>query len=114
MNTSRLDAIVIGSGAGGAAAAYRLVRGGLRVQLLGVRTFDCEPDLARILRRAAPHGGPWKAVPMPMALAPGILAERAEAMHFDGFASAQGLKADAERSLLSTLRGNDRFTLLTN
>ena len=34
MNTPPYDAIVIGSGAGGAAAAYRLVRAGLRVALL--------------------------------------------------------------------------------
>ncbi len=34
MSTSAYDAIVVGSGAGGAAAAYRLVRGGMRVLLL--------------------------------------------------------------------------------
>jgi choline dehydrogenase-like flavoprotein len=34
MNAPQYDAIIIGSGAGGAAAAYRLVRAGLRVALL--------------------------------------------------------------------------------
>ena len=34
MSTQRYDAIVVGSGAGGAAAAYRLVRGGMKVLLL--------------------------------------------------------------------------------
>ncbi len=34
MSAEEYDAIVIGSGAGGAAAAYRLVLGGLRVALL--------------------------------------------------------------------------------
>src|SRR5512142_2139916 len=34
MNASQYDAIVIGSGAGGAASAYRLVQGGLKVLLL--------------------------------------------------------------------------------
>src|SRR5205807_7387520 len=34
MNVPQYDAIVIGSGAGGAAAAYRLVSGGMRVLLL--------------------------------------------------------------------------------
>src|SRR5262245_32270399 len=34
MSEEVYDAIVVGSGAGGAAAAYRLVRGGLRVLLL--------------------------------------------------------------------------------
>ena len=34
MNVPQYDAIVVGSGAGGAAAAYRLVSGGMRVLLL--------------------------------------------------------------------------------
>src|SRR5215475_1646262 len=34
MSTPRYDAIVVGSGAGGAAAAYRLVQGGMNVLLL--------------------------------------------------------------------------------
>jgi len=83
-------------------------------QLLGVRTFACEPDLARILARAAPDGGAWKALPMPMGLSPEILAHRHEAQHFDGFASARGLKAEADRSLLSLIRDDERLTLLTN
>ena len=205
MNTQQYDAIVIGSGAGGTAAAYRLALGGLRVallekgahlpldgstlditrvvhrgeflsrepwldgrgrtlipeehfnvggktkwygaallrfaehefaadaehgcagwpigladiapyyteaeRLLGVRTFEYEPDLARILRRIA---GGWIAQPMPLGLAADISLHRGEAAHFDGFASVQGLKGEAEQSLLARLRRVDRFSLMTN
>ena len=208
MNANAYDAIVIGPGAGGAACAYRLVHGGLRVvmlekgtylptdgstldvervvtrgeflshepwsdahgrpltpeehfnvggktkwygaalmrmaqrefepdapygcagwplgladlapyyaeaeELLGVRTFDCEPDLARILARAAPQASHWRREAMPMGLAADIAAHRNEAAHFDGFASAQGLKNEAQRSLLARLADAPNFTLLTN
>ena len=207
MSTERYDALVIGSGAGGAAAAYRLTLGGLRVallekgdhlptdgstldfrrvvhggeflsreawlggrgqpltpeehfnvggktkwygaallrfgehefrpdaahgcagwpiepdelapyyseaeRLLGVRTFEYEPDLARILKRIAPSGSRWKAQPMPMGLMADIVQERTEAAHFDGFASVRGLKGEAEQSLLSLLKRQSRFTLIT-
>lgn len=208
MQTERYDAIVIGSGAGGSAAAYRLVHAGMRVallekgdhlptdgstldirrvvhageflsrepwvdargnalrpeehfnvggktkwygaallrfgehefapdpqhdcagwpitqaqlnpyydqieRLLEVRRFDCEPDLARILARAARTGSDWNAAPLPLSLAANITAHRNEALHFDGFASAGGFKGEAERSLLSPLNGSAHFTLLRN
>ena len=56
-------------------------------QLLGVRHFECEPDLARILGKVAMPGSEWQARPMPLALAADITAHRNEAAHFDGFAS---------------------------
>lgn len=208
MNHEPYDAIVIGSGAGGTAAAYRLVLGGLRVallekgghlptdgstldirrvvhggeflsreawvggrgeslrpeehfnvggktkwygaallrfgehefrpdlahgcagwpitlgdlaayyseaeRLLGVRTFDCEPDLARILARVARPGSDWMARPMPMGLTPDIALDRAEAAHFDGFASVRGLKGEAEQSVLALLKNLPRFNLITH
>jgi choline dehydrogenase-like flavoprotein len=83
-------------------------------ELLGVRTFDREPALARILRRCAPPGGAWRALPMPMSLSPDILAHTDEAAHFDGFASPLGLKGEAERSLLGALHGKDGFQLVPN
>jgi len=83
-------------------------------RLLGVRTFDCEPDLARILQRVAPAGSEWLARPMPMGLAPDISAHRNEAAHFDGFASTQGLKGEAERSILTLLKNLPRFRLYTH
>ncbi|HVZ35138.1 MAG TPA: GMC family oxidoreductase [Polyangiaceae bacterium] len=209
MNTRHYDAIVIGSGAGGAAAAYRLAQGGMRVALLekgthlpldgstldinrvvhrreflsreawldgrgralvpeehfnvggktkwygaallrfaehefgadpahacpawpitfadmapyyeeaerliGVRTFECEPDLARILKRVADETGTgWRAQPMPLGLAPTIVANPAEVARFDGFASVAGVKGEAEHSILSALRSFGRFSLITN
>jgi choline dehydrogenase-like flavoprotein len=207
MNEPQFDAIVIGSGAGGTAAAYRLTLGGLRValvekgghlptdgstqdirrvvhggeflsreawldgrgrvlrpeehfnvggktkwygaallrfaeheflpdaahgcagwpishgdlasyyseaeRLLGVRTFEYEPDLARVLARVACNGSEWQAQPMPMGLAAEIAMNRAEAAHFDGFASMGGLKGEAEQSLLMLLRNEPRFRLIT-
>jgi choline dehydrogenase-like flavoprotein len=83
-------------------------------RLLGVRTFDCEPDLARILSRVSRPGSGWLARPMPMGLAPDITADRNEAAHFDGFASGRGLKGEAEQSILSLLRHMRRFKLFTN
>ena len=82
-------------------------------RLLGVRTFDCEPDLARIAQRLARDNPAWQAWPMPMGLAADIGAHRLEAAHFDGFASAAGLKGEAEHSLLAPLRSRANFTLLT-
>jgi len=208
MSAEEYDAIVIGSGAGGAAAAYRLVLGGLRVallekgghlptdgstldigrvvhageflsreawvdgggrrlkpeehfnvggktkwygaallrfaehefrpdaahgcagwplaasdlapyyaeaeQLLGVRTFGCEPDLARILARLQRRGSPWQARAMPLSLAADLSAYPVEATHFDGFASVRNLKGEAEQSILARLHARESFTLLVN
>ena len=80
-------------------------------QLLGVRHFDTEPDLAGILRRLS---GEWEVEPIPLSLAPHITANRVEATHFDGFASVAGLKGEADGSILSLLRDNANFTLSTN
>jgi choline dehydrogenase-like flavoprotein/catechol 2,3-dioxygenase-like lactoylglutathione lyase family enzyme len=208
MVTTSHDAIIIGSGAGGAAAAYRLVRGGLRVlllekgthlptdgrtldlrrvvhdgeflsretwtdgagysltpeehfnvggktkwygaalarfapeefeaddahrcrawpisypaleryyaeaeQILRIRAFGVERDLTRILSGLARPGGSWRHTPLPLGLDPAILNEPLEARHFDGFASAKGLKAEAESSFLAALRGEERLTLVTD
>jgi choline dehydrogenase-like flavoprotein len=81
-------------------------------RLLGVRTFDVEPDLAGILRRLAPAGRSWQAQAMPMSLAGDITAHRVEASHFDGFASVANLKGDAEGSLLSLLSARENFSLV--
>jgi choline dehydrogenase-like flavoprotein len=80
-------------------------------RLLAIRTFECEPDLARILSRISARAPGWNRTPIPMGLAPEIVSDRAEAAHFDGFASVRGLKAEADRSILSLLRGRENFTL---
>ncbi len=82
--------------------------------LLGVRTFGCEPDLARILARLQRRGSPWQAQPMPLGLAADITTYPVEAAHFDGFASVRNLKGEAEQSILARMRTRENFTLLVN
>jgi choline dehydrogenase-like flavoprotein len=81
-------------------------------RLLGVRRFDCEPDLAAILARLQ-RVSSWRAEPLPLALADQIVADPHEAAHFDGFASARGLKADGEGALLARVAGAPNLTVLT-
>jgi choline dehydrogenase-like flavoprotein len=80
-------------------------------RLLGVRLFDTEQDLAHILRKLS---GEWEIDPIPLSLAPHIVANRVEATHFDGFASVAGLKGEADGCILSRLHGHPNFTLFTN
>jgi choline dehydrogenase-like flavoprotein len=80
-------------------------------RLLGVRQFDCEPDLARIVGRL--ERGAWRAEPLPLGLDTCILANPVEARHFDGFASVAGLKGDAARAFLQPLRDLPNFSLCT-
>jgi choline dehydrogenase-like flavoprotein len=82
-------------------------------RLLGVRRFDCEPDLARLLARLNRNGARWQASPLPMGLAPEILADAEEAAHFDGFASVRRLKADAEQAFLGRIGEGRGFELIT-
>jgi choline dehydrogenase-like flavoprotein len=81
--------------------------------LLGVRTFDTEPDLARILSRMQTRSSGWRSEPMQMGLHPTIRDHRLEASHFDGFASVADLKSDAETAFLSKLRQRDNVEILT-
>ena len=83
-------------------------------RLLGVRTFDCEPDLARLLDRLGSRDPYWQAKAMPMGLDAEIVADHAEAAHFDGFSSVRNLKAEAERSFLARLRSRENFRLQVN
>ncbi len=82
-------------------------------RLLGVRKFEMEPDLARIVSRLASDGTGWRSEALPLALAPEILEHPAEARRFDAFASTLGLKFDAERALLDPLRGVPGFEICT-
>jgi choline dehydrogenase-like flavoprotein len=83
-------------------------------KLLGVRLFEREPDLARILARLAPLGSDWQTQAIPLALAANIAAHRAEAAHFDGFASIAHMKGEADGSILSLLNRRPNFTLVVN
>ena len=80
--------------------------------LLAVRRFDCEPDLEAILRRLGRVSG-WRAESLPLGLDERILAHRDEAAHFDGFASARGLKADGQGALLARVEGAPNLRVLT-
>ncbi|MDH5255194.1 MAG: GMC family oxidoreductase [Gammaproteobacteria bacterium] len=80
---------------------------------LRVRSFDCEPDLARIIAGLRARAPGWRALPLPLGLRPEILANPAEARHFDGFASVDGLKGDAETAFLGDVRSLGNLRILT-
>ncbi len=82
-------------------------------RLLGVRTFDCEPGLKRILERLSAADPAWQSSPMPMALAAGILGNPKEATHFDGFASVANLKGDAEENFLRLVADRPNLAIRT-
>jgi choline dehydrogenase-like flavoprotein len=82
-------------------------------ELLGVRTIPAEPDLDWIIRKIQRAGSGWQSAPMPMSLAPEIAQHPIEATHFDGFASAQGLKGEAESRLLSRISAHPNLKIMT-
>ena len=81
--------------------------------LLGVHSFETEPDLARIIARLRRRSSLWRSEGLPLGLAKSIVDHPLEASRFDGFASAAGLKADGETAFLSKLRGMPSLKLLT-
>jgi len=81
--------------------------------LLGIRPLAVEPDLAQIIHRLRRRAPEWRTEPLPMGLAPSIEDAPEEAAHFDGFASAAGLKADGEVSLLSRIADSANVSILT-
>ena len=82
-------------------------------QMLGVRDFECEPDLRSIVARLARRAPDWRCEALPLGLAPRILDDREEASHFDGFASPDGLKSDAENTFLDRVKAEPNLTVLT-
>ena len=82
-------------------------------RLLGVRTFDCEPGLKRILGRLSAGDRAWQSSPLPMALSADILRNPREATHFDGFASAANLKGDAQENFLRLIAGRPNWAIRT-
>jgi choline dehydrogenase-like flavoprotein len=82
-------------------------------RLLGVRTFPVEPGIRRLAERLREADPRWSAHPLQLGLAAGILAHPEEARHFDGFASARGLKSDAQTCLLDRVRQKRNLTILT-
>ena len=82
-------------------------------KLLGVRNFHIEDDLAGILGRIVQAGSVWQQAPLPLGLAANILEHLDEAAHFDGFASAQGLKGDAELAFLTPIENVPNLRIKT-
>ncbi|MGR8932122.1 MAG: FAD-dependent oxidoreductase [Gammaproteobacteria bacterium] len=79
-------------------------------QLLGVRCFPIEADLGMLRDKIERSGSAWRSTPLPLALHQDILQQPLEAGHFDGFASARGLKADGQ-SLLDRLGPDTKLQL---
>jgi choline dehydrogenase-like flavoprotein len=82
-------------------------------RLLGVKRFPIEPDLEILREKIDSQTTGWRSQPLPLALNDSILACENEARHFDGFASAQGFKADGQTSLMALVSGNDNLRILT-
>lgn len=82
-------------------------------RLLGVHAFPVEPGMAALGARLRALDSAWRQEPLPLGLSPEILDWPDEARHFDGYASARGLKADAESRLLDRIRHAPGFTLRT-
>jgi choline dehydrogenase-like flavoprotein len=78
---------------------------------LGVHIFPGEPNLSAIVQRIQHKDPSWRNEPLPLALSPDIVHHREEAAHFDAFASAKGLKADAERIFIDPIRTAANFQL---
>lgn len=82
-------------------------------QLLGVRTFPVEADLARIAGHLAGPWRGWEVQPLPLGLSASILDHPDEAKHFDGFASPRGLKADGQSAFLERVRRHPNLVIAT-
>jgi choline dehydrogenase-like flavoprotein len=82
-------------------------------RLLGVRTFECEPDLAKISGALERQSG-WRSEALPLGLKVDILRDPHEARHFDGFASVAQLKGDGETAFLQHVRARPNATVVTN
>ena len=81
--------------------------------MLGVRHFACEPDLQAIVARLARRAPSWTTEPLPLGLAQAIVDNDDEERHFDGFASPQNLKGDAETAFLARVRALPNLRILT-
>jgi choline dehydrogenase-like flavoprotein len=81
--------------------------------LLQVEPFDYEAGLGRLIARITAGDSGWCAQALPLGLKKRILQDTQEAKHFDGFASRDCCKADAECNLLAPLHDDPLFSLLT-
>lgn len=82
-------------------------------RLLGLRHFPVEADLQRIVAGLKKRDRAWENYPMPLGATADILDYPEEAKHFDAFASAKGVKADAETCFLDRIKQRPNFELLS-
>jgi choline dehydrogenase-like flavoprotein len=82
-------------------------------RLLATRVFPVEPGIQRLAARLRAGDAGWCTHALQLGLAADILAHPQEARHFDGFASAKGLKSDAQVCLLDRVRAKPNLTILT-
>jgi len=82
-------------------------------RLLGVRHFPVEPGIQRLAARLRRADAGWSSHPLQLGLSAAILAHPDEARRFDGFASARGLKSDAQVCLLDRIRHKPNVAILT-
>lgn len=82
-------------------------------QLLGVRTFPVEPDLAHITQDLVKPMRGWHVHPLPLGLAEDIVDVSDEAQHFDAFALPSGRKREAQTAFLDRVLGQANLTVLT-
>jgi len=82
-------------------------------RLLAVRSFTVEPDLQRLVTGLRRVDAGWNPQVLKLGLVADILNHADEVRHFDGFASARGLKSDAERCLLDRVRSRPNLEILT-
>jgi len=82
-------------------------------RLLAVRQFPVEGDFARIAAGLARRDHGWRSETLALGLAERILESPNEVRHFDGFASVEGLKSDAERCLIDRVTGRANVEVRT-
>lgn len=82
-------------------------------KLLGVRHFDCEPDLHAIVARLTRRAPGWRHESLPLGLSEQIRRKPFEAQHFDGFASPDDLKGDGTTAFLRQVRTLPNLHLYT-
>ena len=82
-------------------------------RLLGVRRFAPEPALQRLFSGLERIDAQWRRQTLNLGLSAEVLNHPDEAAHFDGFASARGLKSDAEDRLLERVRQRPNLQIAT-
>ncbi|WP_180970709.1 FAD-dependent oxidoreductase [Burkholderia sp. WAC0059] len=81
-------------------------------RLLEVRTFDAEPDLARMAPAFGRHG--WQSRPMPLGISNAIHQDPVQETHWDGYALPDTWKSEARFHLLDPILTLPNVALVKN